>query len=317
MKSTIATLTLGAAAFAAVVAPAAAQGYRTAPGIKVMGAGAPVPAPVPVPDMPALWYVSLSAGYAFASSGDIKTKGPDVGARGGFDEIDGPANFGFAAGRHIWGGFRGEVDFTFRPKQKITKPITSPYTATTYTATGTQDVTVGGVTRTATTYDVRTYNVAREEETRNANQTAMLNLFYDIPTGTAFTPYIGGGLGIGMRQTTREYKDRANCTSLANNVYTDPFTGALMSPVPGNCGGVTAEGSGSKQTTGYHFAGALMAGVAYQVSRGVVFDLGYRYLLQDLETTFTMPAVVGPDSTIKLTERGDHEVRATVRFNLD
>ena len=79
----------------------------------------------------------------------------------------------------------------------------------------------------------------------------------------------------------------------------------------------TVEGSGSKQTIGYGWAGALMAGVAYEVTRAVVFDVGYRYIWQDASATLTVPGVVGPDSTIKFDGRGDHEVRATVRWFID
>ena len=131
MRQKLAYLALGAAALVSVTGPATATDYnRHAPGIRVVGAGVPVPAPVPVPDMPSLWYVSLSAGYAVASSGKIETIGPDIGAYSSFDENEGPASFGFAAGRKLWGNWRGELDFTFRPTQKISKPITRPYTAT-------------------------------------------------------------------------------------------------------------------------------------------------------------------------------------------
>ena len=46
----------------------------------------------------------------------------------------------------------------------------------------------------------------------------MFNLYYDIPTGSAFTPYIGGGLGIVSRQTKREFKDNGTCTGLQSDV---------------------------------------------------------------------------------------------------
>ena len=145
----------------------------------------------------------------------------------------------------------------------------------------------------------------------------MVNLFYDIPTGTAFTPYIGGGLGLAIRQTKRQYSDHATCAGTSVGVVTNPFTGVTTTPAPGGCtGSATLDGSGSAQSTGYGWAGSAMAGVAYQIAPAVVFDVGYRYIWQDASATLTTTAV-GGESTVKFDGRGDHEVRAAVRWFLE
>ena len=60
-----------------------------------------------------------------------------------------------------------------------------------------------------------------------------------------------------------------------------------------------------------------MAGVATQVARGVVFDVGYRFIWQDAGANITLPAAVGPDSTVKFDSRSDHEIKAAIRLYID
>ena len=69
----------------------------------------------------------------------------------------------------------------------------------------------------------------------------MLNVFYDFDTGTKFTPYIGGGIGI---------------AHLKVKIRTD-------------------EGKVSKSDNS--FAYQLGAGVAYAVTDSIALDLSYRY----------------------------------------
>jgi opacity protein-like surface antigen len=313
MTSKIVSLSLGLAVLAGMGLPALAHD-RGAPGIRVVNSGVPVPAPVPIPDMPSLWYISIGAGYAVTSSGSIKTDGPDIRAYDSFGDNEGPLSFGFAAGRRFWGNWRGEVDFTFRPKQKISKPNTTGYNATALQETGTFTSALGV---TVPTYTATTYAIQRDEEGRAANQTAMLNLYYDIPTGSIFTPYVGGGIGLVVRQTVREFKENGQCTSTTSNIYTDPDTNVANPGTVNACTGQTVAAEGSKQNTGYGFAAALMAGLATEVARGVTFDIGYRFLWQDAGASIGLPPAVGPESILRYDARTDHEVRASLRFAID
>jgi opacity protein-like surface antigen len=222
MKTKLASLALAVAALSAAAGVADANDHmRTAPGIRYGGGGTPVPAPVPVPDMPSLWYVALSAGHAVASSGKIETTGPDIGAFSSFGENEGPSSFGFSVGRRFFGNWRGDVDFTFRPKQRLTKPTTATYTASGAMVEAEQlnvsrlmivNGTETMVTRATRSWDISSYDVSRGEEASSANQTFMFNLYYDVPTGSIFTPYIGGGIGLVSRQTSRNYKETGTCT---------------------------------------------------------------------------------------------------------
>jgi len=74
--------------------------------------------------------------------------------------------------------------------------------------------------------------------------TGTVNAFYDIKTGTAFTPYVGGGIGVG---------------SIDNATFT-------VAGVTGDTGSST------------DFAWLLEAGFAYQVSPNLSIVPSYRYL---------------------------------------
>lgn len=73
------------------------------------------------------------------------------------------------------------------------------------------------------------------------NYAGFLNLYYDIPTGTALTPYIGGGVGLAHNKATLK----------------DSF--------------VKYHNSNS------YFAWQLAAGLNYALTDNLVADLGYRY----------------------------------------
>ncbi|MEI6426932.1 MAG: P44/Msp2 family outer membrane protein [Pseudanabaena sp. ELA607] len=77
----------------------------------------------------------------------------------------------------------------------------------------------------------------------------MANGYYDIPTGSGFKPYVGGGLGLAFVSADLGLKDNA-----------------------GNAGSVSASGSS--------FAYQLKAGVTYAVSDNLDLGLGFRMFAQ-------------------------------------
>lgn len=74
--------------------------------------------------------------------------------------------------------------------------------------------------------------------------TAFANFYYDIKTSTAFTPYVGAGLGVAW----------------INQKVDTSFTGGT---------------SGNYDTT--NFAWNVGAGVGYSLTDNIIIDLGYRY----------------------------------------
>ena len=76
--------------------------------------------------------------------------------------------------------------------------------------------------------------------------TLMLNLYYDIDTGTNITPYVGAGIGFASLKGEFKYNDGAEAEKV------------------------------SKRKT--NLAWSLGAGVAYNLTDHVAVDLGYRYI---------------------------------------
>lgn len=84
-------------------------------------------------------------------------------------------------------------------------------------------------------------------------QTLFLNAYWDIDTGTAFTPYVGGGLGMAIIDTKFKAK---------NTDYTIPEDYSFS--------------SGSKTVT--NFAWNVGAGLGYDITESWTVDLGYRFV---------------------------------------
>lgn len=82
----------------------------------------------------------------------------------------------------------------------------------------------------------------------------MLNLLFDIPTGTPFTPYLGMGAGYGYNKITLSKEGLAeNATTIVK---------------------VSSENKFSEFSLGYQ----AMVGVGYKTSANIEFDLGYKYV---------------------------------------
>lgn len=79
------------------------------------------------------------------------------------------------------------------------------------------------------------------------DRSVMLNAYYDINTGTKFTPYVGAGLGIAMLKASER------------GIYSD---------------NKSANASDSRNT----FAWQIGAGVSYALNDNFNVDLGYRFL---------------------------------------
>ena len=109
--------------------------------------------------------------------------------------------------------------------------------------------------------------------------TLMFNLYYDLPRFGLITPYIGAGVGMAfveLRDTT--------------------FTDGVVVRLP------------NKSDT--NFAWSLMAGVGTDLGRGVVLDVGYRYLNMG-EIGVSSPAI---GYNLRLNDLSEHQFRAGVRI---
>jgi opacity protein-like surface antigen len=84
-------------------------------------------------------------------------------------------------------------------------------------------------------------------------QTLMANAWVDIPTGTSFKPYLGGGIGWG-------FIHHKSSVSTFNNLDPDDVT----------------DHGASKTST--NFAWSLGGGLGYDLTQNWTVDLGYRYI---------------------------------------
>ena len=103
----------------------------------------------------------------------------------------------------------------------------------------------------------RTYHDGIVKETLKQTfgiQTLFLNAYWDINTGTAFTPYIGTGLGMGFINT------KGSSKGLDTTNPTDSWS----------------DSTGSKNVT--NFAWNVGAGLGYDLTENWTLDVGYRFV---------------------------------------
>jgi opacity protein-like surface antigen len=253
----------------------AAQAY--AQGINPYGAATPVPAPIPVPVYEPDWYFRIDFAAGFGSQPSVDVSGTPFGSRsalhtigldqGRLSEDFLPSFTGGVGVGYVWGpSFR--TDFTV----DVHSIMTSKFN------------------RTEAYFDgIAIQQLTVNDETRLMSTILLVNGYYDIRTGTAFTPYLGGGVGFAVNQLTRS--DSSTDSGAAGN-----FTV-------------------SNHTTGVKFAGAAMAGLTYDINSIVSLDVGYRYLF--IGGTDKDLAIHGVASDLAVGSIGEQQVRAGLRFYID
>ena len=205
-------------------------------------------------------YIALKAGVSFDSVDGIKNTsanptGAVLATVNQTSHSDTTGVFGVAAGLNFkkWGApVRAEVEYAYRTDYNY-----NPNPNFTNAATPTKS------TNTLTT------------------QTVLVNAYYDIETGTKFTPFVGGGLGFAINDTKA--------------------TGTLLS-------GASPTNYTNSRT---NFAWSLGAGVNYAIDTHWSADVAYRYIdlgKVDFGSNFSAsPAQMTGDATA-------HELLAGLRY---
>jgi opacity protein-like surface antigen len=292
-------LALTSFALALGTAPALAADWG---GVKDMGGGVavPVPAPAPVPtyDYDSDWYIGLAIGANISQSATITDSDINMPIKDGSDIGTSPI-FGLSFGRYITPSLRAEIAIDYTPSERLTDDGTLQY-RTTRTS-----LNVAG-----TGTDSDTYGVLRNDSVKLSRTTALFNLLYDIPTGTRFTPYIGGGVGFTWRQIRRSYSEFASCAST-------PDFPDLTCDVVGNPGMPPSRSvSGSTTKSQFDFAAAVQAGVAYNITDQIIWDNGWQMLWEGNAISSTAPSISG-DNKIVYKDAILQQFRSGIRIRFD
>jgi opacity protein-like surface antigen len=291
-------LLLAGIALAAGSAPALAADWG---GIKDMGGGVavPVPAPAPVPtfDADSDWYVGLAIGANLSQSADIKDSDidylgnstPGVWARDSSDIGASPV-FGLNFGRYITPSLRAEIAIDYTPDAQISNNHRLGY-----------EVNPSSYDFNTNSVVTNSYGVSRTDTVKLARTTGLFNLLYDIPTGTRFTPYIGGGVGFTWRSLRRSYTEDYSCIG-------------TCSPAAAPSGPSPLSGSSSKQQL--DFAAAVQAGVAYNITDQIIWDNGWQMLWEGGSIATSAPSASG-ENRIVYKDSVLQQFRSGIRIKFD
>jgi opacity protein-like surface antigen len=130
----------------------------------------------------------------------------------------------------------------------------------------------------------------------------MANAYVDLGTYVGVTPYLGAGIGF----------TGVNYGTLTNAYYCVP--GAVACPA-GPIAPETHDGASDWRLT-Y----SAMAGIAYNVSKNVKLDLGYRYskIAGGDQFGFDQPSITAGATGVQAEDNGfdRHEIKAGVRYSL-
>lgn len=306
-------LAIASFALAAATAPASAADWG---GVKDLGGGVavPVPAPAPVPtyDYDSDWYVGLAIGANLSQSATIKDtdidylgkSSPGVWARDSSDIGTSPV-FGLSFGRYITPSLRAEIAIDYTPDSQISEPNKLGYFVT-----NSAPKFSGGDVST----DTNLYAVTRTDTVKLARTTGLLNLLYDIPTGTRFTPYIGGGVGFTWRSLRRSFSENSTCISATNSDSGDYTPAGSCSGNANLPAGGTVSGSSSKQQL--DFAAAVQAGLAYNITDSIIWDNGWQMLWEGGAIASSAPSASG-ENRIVYKDSVLQQFRSGIRIRFD
>ncbi len=284
MRRTLSSLCAAAALSAAAMQPAFAGGdldYSSgvSPYGSPYGVATPVPAPIPVPVYEPAWYLRGDLGAGLGNDPSVTFSGNPYstsieGTPFGLDPtvFSGsflPSFIGTVGVGYIWGPFF-RTDFTVDIHSIMDAKLT------------------GAANYVDPVSGAETWNVS--DKSTLMSTIFMLNAYYDIRTGTPFTPYVGGGLGFAVNQLSRDV--------------------AL-----GDSGFVPSTNYFSNTSTQIQFAGAAMVGFYYDFDSFGAIDINYRFL-----------AFGGPDVDLLINNATtglgigniyEHQIRVGYRFYIN
>ena len=159
--------------------------------------------------------------------------------------------------------------------------------------------------------DTNFYSVSRTDTVKLSRTTGLVNLLYDIDTGTRFTPYIGGGVGFSWRKLRRTFSENYSCIDAENSI-----SGPLGSCSP-NAAPLTASPlSGSSTKEQIDFAAAVQAGIGYRINEWITWDNGWQMLWEANSIASVAPSASG-SNTIVFKDSILQQFRSGIRVKFD
>lgn len=140
-----------------------------------------------------------------------------------------------------------------------------------------------------------------EDSSKFSSIGAMVNGYVDLGTISGFTPYVGAGLGYSL----------VRWQGLDNTLYCVGADCPSAAPVS------TTQHGGEKD---WRFTYALMAGVAYDISRNLKLDVGYKYKHIQGGDMFGWDSATADAGATGIQGRdggfGTHEIKIGLRYDL-
>lgn len=293
--------------------PAFAGGEVYPGGIKDYTTGVPVPAPVPIPVYGPEWYARVDLGGSWLSGGTIEETGSPLEAREP-DETTPTVLGGLGVGYYITPSIRAEISFDMSNDVDVTHPGVVTYTDSRQAAG--RDYTNSVTGETVPTVDYKYYDVERTDKVSMSQNYGLVSFYYDFKNGSAFTPYIGAGLGFTYRVLKRKASEVAECSDTRNS---HPAIDAYYAP--GACVDTellpnTFSSETTVKTTQWDLAAAAMVGFSYNITEDIMWDNGYRYMWQGGSVRLDAPTLTGT-STINIKDTSQHQFRTGLRFNIN
>lgn len=294
-------LAIAAACLTTTFGPAQAGDWNNGAGsIKDGGgmAGVPVPAPMPVPEV-FNWYVRADFTYGVSGSTSVRERGmvfgrdrdPSQGGPFGLDadffthEHDEGTRLGWGGGVGYYFSPRFRGDVTIDTRSEVNHRITGHYA---YRVVDDYGQVMGRV------------NGDTTDRTSIRTSVALASVYWDLrERGSRFVPYIGAGLGFGVHQVDRTHVTyEEGCGCIPSRIF-----------------------SGRDKGNAVSVAGALHAGITYNIDPRFAIDLSYRYLMIGSYSTDILVHDSSDDSNTrrsKLTigDFGEHQIRAGLRWNV-
>lgn len=314
MKNLTVSASLGILGLALLTGPAVSGDWNHGAGsLKDRGhAAVPVPAPYPVYDGPSGWYMRADIGLARQTDVSASERGVVYGAGNGVDassptgagfgsspswfskDFDTSITYGIGVGYHWTPNWRS--DLTIERRGNSEYKMRGNYTYQQHLANvaappaygpGPTTIRIDGTSSDATSIKSGVF---------------MANTYYDWKNTSAFTPYIGGGIGFAYLELDRDHvTTETECDTAVFGACNAPTARA----------GFTSNSS----VTRLAFAGALSAGFSYAVTSVTSVDVNYRFLYipgSNIDTTIN-----GNQSRLSFADITEHQLRAGLRWDIN